>query len=297
MSESKNPAYHVLLPEWVGGEPQFELSSAQLDLMLSPVPYRLAPFDKSQPAHRSASTCESLVAVYPNAISVGGVLGAGPERGDVGFGGCLLLPLSFMFFAMGFATGLDSFFTWLFVFPASTLLFFGSVNLLKAKYLLPQDQPVLFNRKTRQVTFSRIKHAPFWEFWVMPTFLPSQTVSWESIQARTYRFNQLMGETMRDSYRLELWAAHPDDPKKLHAHESIGYLGWYEDEKLWRLYEHIRRYMEEGGAPIQPGETLRRRGSGRDMQPFNDDVMATVGGPALTIDEVERLAGGAAPAS
>ncbi|WP_230940252.1 DUF6708 domain-containing protein [Xanthomonas translucens] len=168
--------------------------------------------------------------------------------------------------------------------------FAGAVNLLKSSYLLPKDQPVLFNRKTRKVTFSRIRHSPFWKFWIMPGFLEPQTVAWETVQARTYKFNQLMGETMRDSYRLELWAPHPDDPKKLYARESIGYLGWYEDELLWRLYEHIRRYMEEDGPAIQPGETLRKRRTGRDLEPFNEEVMATVGGPALSREQVEALA-------
>ncbi|AEQ95560.1 hypothetical protein XOC_1377 [Xanthomonas oryzae pv. oryzicola BLS256] len=124
----------------------------------------------------------------------------------------------------------------------------------------------------------------------MPGFLEPQTVAWETVQARTYKFNQLMGETMRDSYRLELWAPHPDDPKQLYARESIGYLGWYEDELLWRLYEHIRRYMEEDGPAIQPGETLRKRRTGRDLEPFNEEIMATVGGPALSREQVEVLA-------
>ncbi|WP_040762578.1 hypothetical protein, partial [Xanthomonas fragariae] len=219
------------------GEPQFDLPPAQLKLMLSATPHRVAPVDKRQSVHERASSCESLVAVYPNAISVGSILGSGMERGDVGFGGLITLLGAAMCFWFGSLFGFFSLAAWLFFFPAGLLFFAGAVNLLKSSYLLPKDQPVLFNRKTRQVIFSRIQHAPFWKFWIMPGFLPPQTVAWETVQARTYKFNQLMGETMRDSYRLELWAPHPDDPKKLYARESIGYLGWYEDELLWRLYE------------------------------------------------------------
>ncbi|MGS0642736.1 hypothetical protein ACQEPT_016025 [Xanthomonas oryzae pv. oryzicola] len=48
--------------------------------------------------------------------------------------------------------------------------------------------------------------------------------------------------------------------------------------------------MEEDGPAIQPGETLRKRRTGRDLEPFNEEVMATVGGPALTREQVEALA-------
>ncbi|MBL9198329.1 hypothetical protein JM950_16580 [Xanthomonas fragariae] len=291
MNEVKNPAYRVLLPEWQGGEPQFDVPPAQLKLMLSATPHRVAPVDKRQPVHERASSCESLVAVYPNAISIGSILGAGTERGDVGFGGWMTLFGSLVFFWAGFAVaGFADPMTWFLIFPIASFFFVAALYLLKKYYILPRDQPVIFNRKTRQVTFSRIRHAPFWKFWIMPGFLEPQTVAWETVQARTYKFNQLMGETMRDSYRLELWAPHPDDPKKLYARESIGYLGWYEDELLWRLYEHIRRYMEEDGPPIQPGETLRKRRTGRDLEPFNQEIMATVGGPALSREHVEELA-------
>ncbi|KAB7769627.1 DUF6708 domain-containing protein [Xanthomonas maliensis] len=291
MNDVKNPAYRVLLPEWQGGEPQFELSQEQLKLMLSPTPYRVAPVDKRQPVHEQVSSCDSLVAVYPDAISVGSVLGAGAERGDVGFGGWMTLIGSGGFFWLGLSGfGIFDPITWFMCLPVGFFFLIGAVHLLKINYLYPKDQPVLFNRKTKQVLFSRIRHVSFWKFWAMPGFLPPQSADWQTLQARTYKFNQLMGETMRDSYRLELWAPHPDDPKKLYARESIGYLGWYEDELLWRLYEHIRRYMEEDGPPIQPGEALRKRRAGRDLEPFTAEVMATVGGPALSIEQVEALA-------
>ncbi|MFC3278965.1 hypothetical protein ACFOHQ_18575 [Xanthomonas fragariae] len=77
MNEVKNPAYRVLLTEWQGGEPQFDLPPAQLKLMLSATPHRVAPVDKRQPVHEHASSCESLVAIYPDAISIGSVLGSG----------------------------------------------------------------------------------------------------------------------------------------------------------------------------------------------------------------------------
>ncbi|WP_223881543.1 DUF6708 domain-containing protein [Affinibrenneria salicis] len=286
-----NPDYRVLLPEWEGGEPLFELTGQQRKSILGGKPHRVAPVDKHVPVHERASTCESLLAVYPDAIGIGSVLGAGPERGSVGFGGWITLGISLAFLWVGIEIAIsdhiiDS------IIPITVFLFFsiGAIYLLKSRYSLPKDQPVLFNRKTRQVIFSQIRFHPFWKFWVMPGFEAPVTVPWEAVQARSYKFVQFMGETVRDSYRLELWASSADDPKIPCARAAIGYLGWYEDEKLWRLYEHIRRYMEEDGPAIQPGEALRKPKKGRDLIAFPEEVLATLGGPALSEEQLETLA-------
>ncbi|WP_223881542.1 DUF6708 domain-containing protein [Affinibrenneria salicis] len=285
-----NPDYRVLLPEWEGGEPLFELTGQQRKSILGGKPHRVAPVDKHVPVHERASTCESLLAVYPDAIGIGSVLGAGPERGDVGFGGVMTLLMAGMWFSLGFAVGGSEWLSLLAIFPAGLLFLIGALHLLKSRYSLPKDQPVLFNRKTRQVIFSQVRFHPFWKFWVMPGFEAPVTVPWEAVQARSYKFVQFMGETVRDSYRLELWASSADEPKIPCARAAIGYLGWYEDEKLWRLYEHIRRYMEEDGPAMQPGEALRKPKKGRDLIAFPEEVLATLGGPALSEEQLETLA-------
>ncbi|MCU5783204.1 hypothetical protein MA04_02504, partial [Alcanivorax balearicus MACL04] len=51
--------------------------------------------------------------------------------------------------------------------------------------------------------------------------------------------------------------------------------------------EHIRRYMEEGGPPLQPGDQLRR--VNRDKLPeFPPEVVEVAGGPALTEEELAQ---------
>ena len=64
-----------------------------------------------------------------------------------------------------------------------------------------------------------------------------------------------------------------------------------EDEPLFQVSEHIRRYMEEGGPPIQPGERLRKPANNRKPMEFPPEVIAAAGGPALSEAEVKRLAG------
>lgn len=79
---------------------------------------------------------------------------------------------------------------------------------------------------------------------------------------RSYKIIQYMGSNLRESYRLERLVPCVGS-NKFRVNKSIGYLGWYEDEGLWSLYEHIRRYREEGGAVIQHGEEVRKRHAGR----------------------------------
>ena len=164
------------------------------------------------------------------------------------------------------------------------------MKLFRSAYFLPKDIPLLFNRRTREVTFSQIRLHTFWKFWIMPGFDAPITVPWNSIHARSYKFTQYMHSILRESYRLALWAVSPENPKKLLVKEAIGYLGCYEDEMLWLVYEHIRRYMEEGGPPIQHGEKPRKPRRGRDLPPFPAPVLATLGGPALTDEEVLQFA-------
>lgn len=296
MSEIKNPAYKALLPVWEGGEAAFTLDRKQAKRILG-APHRIAPVDKSLPVHQRASTCSSLLGIYPHAISVGGVLGAGPERGDVAFGGWMMTAGVLMMLWSAITIGFDEWFTWVGIMPVVCFFSIVALYFFRSGYLLPKDNPIVFNRKTREVTFSQIRFHRFWKFWSSPGFASPITVPWESIQARSYKFTQYMGSTLRDSYRLELWAPAADDSKRLLVRESIGYLGSYEDEKLWQVYEHIRRYMEEDGPPIQHGEELRKPRRGSDLPPFPDAVLATLGGPPLTDAEVERLAEATPPQS
>ena len=184
----------------------------------------------------------------------------------------------------------DQWYIWITLIPVNLFLFIGGVRLFKNGYFLPKDKPLIFDRKNRQVIFSQIRINGFWELLKFPKFVDPVSVPWDSVRVRSFKMTQPMGKTLRDTYRLEVLAPDPSDEKKLLVGEAIGYLGWYEDEKLWQLYEHIRRYMEEDGPPIQHGEALLVKRMGRDLQPFPDEILASLGGPPLTDDEVKALA-------
>ncbi|QFZ82799.1 hypothetical protein GFK26_08500 [Variovorax paradoxus] len=94
----KLPEYNVLLQDWEGPETQFDDISEALRAMLNGTITRVAPEDKKQPVHESASTCDSLLAVYPEAIQVGAPMGTGEAVGM----GIPLRPSPWVAWVLGF---------------------------------------------------------------------------------------------------------------------------------------------------------------------------------------------------
>lgn len=302
-ASNKNPAYHVLIPECSGPEPVFEIDAEQQKQLTGHL-HRVAPEDKRQPVHARAGTFDSLLGIYPNAIAVGGGAGTMDRTWGAWMG---LIPSAGGAVAMGCAALMTlevatrrDYVRWGYV-PFSVLFFLASILFLvcvayffRMIFFAPRDLPILFNRRTRLVTIARLRHLKFWKFWQTAAIKEFVTVPWEHLQARSYKVAQLTGEAMRDTYTLQLlWGATtkpngPDGRIKLMGLASIGYLGWWEDEQLWQVYEHIRRYMEEGGPAIHAGENLRTSGVGK-LPEFPADAIAAAGGPALDEAAVAAL--------
>jgi len=309
----KLPEYNVLLPDWQGPETQFDDISDALRAMLNGTITRVAPEDKKQPVHESASTCDSLLAVYPEAIQVGAPMGTGEAVGNgntfAAFSlGCMGLGIPWFWKAgerwlkwftyddpspwsnpPSAADFLEPLVFGLIMFGMGFLFFSFA---LRMSHLAPRDIPVVFNRKTREVSICVLGRLRFWRFWERVGIDKVITTSWDDLQARSYKIMQLTGEAARDTHVLRLLWGEARNPRKLEGIALIGYLGWYEDAALWRLWEHIRRYMEEGGLAIQPGETLRTSGAGK-LPELPPEVIAAAGGPALSVEDVARLAGAA----
>jgi hypothetical protein len=172
---------------------------------------------------------------------------------------------------------------------AALFFLIAAIFFFRIGFLTPRDLPVLFNRKTREVSFFTVIPMRFWKFWQRAGVGEVKTYRWDDAYARSYQLSEMTGEAMRSSYLLALLWADPKQPRQCKEIVTIGYKGWWEDELLWRLYEHIRRYMEEGGPPIQPDERLRRSGTGKLPQ-FPPEVIAAAGGPALSEQAVLRSA-------
>lgn len=65
----------ILVPEWKREEPYFHFPTGTKAYFKKPdgcsKPWRIAPEDRSQPVHESASTERTLLHIHPNAIVVG----------------------------------------------------------------------------------------------------------------------------------------------------------------------------------------------------------------------------------
>jgi hypothetical protein len=178
----------------------------------------------------------------------------------------------------------------IFVFVSMTIVW-----AIKSWLCSPFDWPVIFNRKSRTITWVPVIRFPYWKFWVTKLTPQWRTASWDDVRARSYKYMQSTtgGYGFHDSYSLFLlWGGAEGDPRSLDQAVSIGYQGYFEDELLWMLYEHIRRYMEEDGPAIPHGETLRPLGKGRPIV-YPLDVIEACGGPPLSMQEVEKIAAAA----
>ena len=77
MARKDNPDYDIRMPEWNQADPWFRFSEAKRKgtLLGGRTPWRVATDDKRVPVHGRASTCDSLLSVYPDAIKVGAPAG------------------------------------------------------------------------------------------------------------------------------------------------------------------------------------------------------------------------------
>lgn len=300
MARRNSREYCVLAPLCPAGENWFEFSAEMRSKMALPLrsPHRAVGPRKDISAHQVGSGCDSILAVHEEAI----VVGAPAGTSDV-FAMVVVFFVLFFVAAAGMAyLSVDAFLAYSnaevgFNLPISIISFLFSLFLLnfsifcfRLAFLTPRDQPVVFNRKTREVHFFEIVPMQFWRFWSLAGVGAMKTRRWEDVYARSYHVNELTGEVMRSSYSLALlWASEPAS-RVCNEIVNIGYKGWWEDELLWRLYEHIRRYMEEGGMPLPEGEFLRTSGYGK-MPVFPQDVTSAAGGEALSEADIRQRFG------
>lgn len=294
MNQDKR-TYDVSMEIWDKPEPYFVIDGRVRLARYNP--WRLGLDDKKQRIHVLASTRESLLAVFPDAIAIGSSSALG--KFTTVWGALFVGVISSVCFLYAFYSSVTAF-TPNYVSATETLIF-GLFAVLfswwsfRRLFMSVSDWPVVFNRKTRQVTYLPAVIMPFLKFWKSP-ISKWRTASWDELKVRTYKhLDANAGKSFHDSYdMLLLWGGEGGDPRALRECVGIGYQGYFEDELIWMLWEHIRRYMEEDGSPIQPGETLRPKNRGKPVI-YPAELVAAAGGPALSTEVVDKLAEEAVP--
>ena len=287
----------VLLPVWDKKEPDF-LILEKLKPILPPDknPWRVVPDDKHVQVHKLAGTRDCLVSVYPDAIAMGSPYGR--NRKGLGWFAVIIAATAGLLFLWN-AIDIAFFSEEVDVFGLAFCLVFSIIfSLIGAWFFnfsvrMPSDWPIIFNRAKRTISFVRPTRPKFFRFWEF-TNSGVCTYPWDEVKVRSYKLLvSNAGKSFHDSYWMVLLWGMKDEHGRNVVKDCvpIGYEGYFEDERLFQVWEHIRRYMEEGGPPIQPGERLRKPANNRKPAEFPPEVIAAAGGPALSEAEVERLAG------
>lgn len=283
-----NPEYNVYLPIWNKSEPHFNFTDGQRQTFVGNDPWRVSHPDKKEAIHERASSCGAIIDVYENAIAVGSPKGTS----DTFSNGVMGILMFFFGAAMSITLLTASSPGWFYLPPLIVIIlcFIGLSIAIRTTFFSIRDFPILFNKLSRTVTISKPRRLSILKFWQPVVIDRMPTYSWEAVQARTYKTLQMMGETSRESYSLTLLCTDIESPNEFKDFTYIGYVETWNDAPLWRLWEHIRRYMEEDGPPLQPGETLRTTGTGK-LPKFSQHLIDAAGGEPLSIEEIEKLTG------
>lgn len=278
----------ILIPEWKRPEPELEFTREQRkrNLYARKNPLRVMPKDKSQPVHTVAGTNRSVLRVHPEGIEVGVSTGEGVAK-YLGFGGGLLVSTAvFMILFPVIEGGADWFHVVMSV--LYSLIFLMGMVFIRRAFLSPSDHPVLFNRKTREVHVIPIKTLNFLKFWEKGEPGELRSYRWDHVTARTYRRLDVPGGTVaRTETVMQMLCTTPENPNVVDLMVSLGFTGTWRDNTQVELWEHIRRYMEEGGPPLQPGDTLRKVNHDK-LPEFPPDIVEAAGGPALSEAELAK---------
>ncbi|MGI9573440.1 DUF6708 domain-containing protein [Alloalcanivorax xenomutans] len=279
----------ILIPEWRKEEPELEFTEAQRkrNIYARKAPLRVMPNDKKQSLHLKPVSYRTVLRVRPEAIEVGISMGEGVAKYlGIGGGGVIAAGLFSLYAIVPMLSVSIYLFLFFLIFPILFTLL--GIVFIRRAFFSPSDHPALFNRKTRQVHVIPVKPLNFLKFWEKGEPGKMKTYSWDNVTARTYRRLDVPGGTVaRTETAMELLCMTDENPKVVDEMVSLGMTGTWSDNSQVALWEHIRRYMEEGGPPLQPGDQLRKINHDK-LPEFPPEVVEAAGGPALTEEELAQ---------
>jgi hypothetical protein len=231
-----------------------------------PVP---VPFSEGKPKRvltRGTRACEQVLgsssvnAVYPHAIEICGQLGVAKGMGV--FGGLLVTGLTLMnlwvvsLIAMRggrIPLTLSGWLVSVLGLAVSVATLGGAVWFFRKDLFTYRDEPVLFNRKTRKVHLFRRRIN--WKRPLSPWPVVIETYDWDCIRGEIHGGTHYNGSFFVTRFQLLLAVADKPRSKTVIDRFIVGSQG-FSLVQMTHLWEHVRRYMENDGAPLQPGEQL-----------------------------------------
>lgn len=242
-----------------------------------------------QRTHEDPSPLGDLNRIYPNAIELGRI-GLRPIIA-IGFALFFFGLAAFVVFVLRFLVTesvpvgaiimVCVFFIPLFVFSL-----FAAWWCCRIAVWGPHDEPVLFNRATRQVHALKPVLPDPVKFWQLRGKSRLITHPWDRVHVRSYVSLAAGGggATTKSSLFL-LWDT-PEAPRTLVDYVQLGSRGGWVDDPHYRQWEYIRRYMEEDG-PILPTDNTLNSSYNKRPNMFSPTIVEAAGGTPYTPEEIE----------
>jgi hypothetical protein len=150
----------------------------------------------------------------------------------------------------------------------------AAIRAFRIDLLAPKEIPLIFNRKTRKV-YRFVQDVPGFEQLAGPdgrfrllgllkyiamTFLPWPNMllieyDWDCLEAEYYSVTALAGNVVRTDDHLDLYVKEsPASDKVIGSFALTPSILAGGEQQAKNLWEHVRRFMEENGPPLAPGD-------------------------------------------
>ena len=214
-------------------------------------------FNKCQRAGETPQTLGLIDQIYPQAIrynaNLAGLRGLSIMAGLFTLGGVpFFIFMEWDSFGRGEWVSTSIFLVR--VVLAGTTIFLWSARL---ELFRPIDEPTIFDRKHRKVYRVFCEAQPGWTGLFKPWPMRAVEYDWDLIDAEHTATLVTTGSTVRREHALVFIVRRSAaDPTIIDSFNIGNSLIMVTDDAVDATWEHIRRYMEEDGPPLPPGETI-----------------------------------------
>lgn len=218
-------------------------------------------YAKGARAYDAAIALRSIRQCYANAIEYTG----SPQRlrGMLILWGILSASIAIMFGIWDATRMIDrgnsgTYGAFEFLFPVGFLTFGVGVLLWTTRLELfrPEDEPTLFDRKNRKVYRIFRETQPGIKGLFKPWPLRAAEYDWDLIDAEHHAKFVTTGSTVTRYHNLLFLVRRSEQDPTIIDSFTIGNAMEQGEMSVSAVWEHIRRFMEEGGPHLPPGETL-----------------------------------------
>jgi hypothetical protein len=145
-------------------------------------------------------------------------------------------------------------FTALIIGDAVTMYFF--LKSLRLELFRPIDEPTIFDRKNRKVyrIFSETK--PGWKGLLLRWPLKTATYDWDLVKAEHHVAFNADGSTINRMHALVFSVKKSVSDQTIVDSFMLGNSIHHGEQTVPAVYEHVRKFMEEGGPHLPPGEKV-----------------------------------------